>query len=119
VKCFTPRKTVVRDNALDVWFRSWHETDMPTLFRNVRSQGQSRKHVLALSFSGFDPERTFVSDGLYRSWTSEFSEAFRSFGGLECVGRAAVRVGLLLPIDLSEKSLFGRTLPLDWRASCE
>src|SRR5258708_11305315 len=28
---------------------------MPTLFRNVRSQGQSRKHVLALSFSGFDP----------------------------------------------------------------
>ncbi len=29
---------------------------MPTLFRNVRSQGQSRKHVLALSFSGFDPD---------------------------------------------------------------
>src|SRR5258708_33064154 len=28
---------------------------MPTLFRNVRSQGQSRKHMLALSFSGFDP----------------------------------------------------------------
>jgi hypothetical protein len=25
------------------------------LFRNVRSQGQSRKHVLELSFSGFDP----------------------------------------------------------------
>jgi hypothetical protein len=24
----------------------WHETDMPTLFRNIRSQGQSRKHVL-------------------------------------------------------------------------
>jgi hypothetical protein len=31
---------------------------MPTLFRNVRSQGQSRKHVLALSCSGFDPEGT-------------------------------------------------------------
>src|SRR5258705_10802572 len=39
----------------------WHETDMPTLFRNVRSQGQSRKHVLALSFSGFDPTRTSPS----------------------------------------------------------
>ncbi len=34
------------------------ETDMPTLFRNVRSQGQSGKHVLALSFSGFDPKPT-------------------------------------------------------------
>jgi len=28
---------------------------MPTLLRNVRSQGQSGKHLLALSFSGFDP----------------------------------------------------------------
>jgi hypothetical protein len=35
-----------------------HETDMSSLLRNVRSQGQSGKHVLALSFSGFDPERT-------------------------------------------------------------
>src|SRR5258708_6885112 len=32
-----------------------HETDMPTALRNVRYQGQSGKHVLALSFSGFDP----------------------------------------------------------------
>jgi len=32
---------------------------MPTASRDVRSQGQSGKHVLALSFSGFDPERTF------------------------------------------------------------
>jgi hypothetical protein len=37
---------------------SWHVSDMPTLFRNVRSQGQSGKHVLALSFSGFDPNAT-------------------------------------------------------------
>ena len=37
--------------------RSWHETDMPTPLRNVRSRGQSGKHLLALSFSGFDPER--------------------------------------------------------------
>src|SRR5260221_12643810 len=28
---------------------------MPTALRNVRYQGQSGKHVLALSFSGFDP----------------------------------------------------------------
>ncbi len=30
---------------------------MPTVFRDVR-QGQSGKHLLALSFSGFDPNRT-------------------------------------------------------------
>jgi hypothetical protein len=35
-------------------FRVWHETDMPTALRDVRSQGQSGKHLLALSFSGFD-----------------------------------------------------------------
>jgi hypothetical protein len=28
---------------------------MPTPLRDVRSQGQSGKHLLALSFSGFDP----------------------------------------------------------------
>jgi hypothetical protein len=31
---------------------------MPTLLRNVRSQGQSGNHMLALSFSGFDPTQT-------------------------------------------------------------
>jgi hypothetical protein len=36
----------------------WHETDMPTALGNVRSQGRSGKHLLALSFSGFDPEKT-------------------------------------------------------------
>jgi hypothetical protein len=35
----------------------WHETDMPTALRDVRSQGQSGKHMLALSFSAFDPSR--------------------------------------------------------------
>jgi hypothetical protein len=39
---------------------SWHETDMPNALRNVRSQGQSGKHLLALSFSGFDPTPTFT-----------------------------------------------------------
>jgi adenylate cyclase len=36
----------------------WHETDMLTALRNVRSLGQSGKHMLAMSFSGFDPRRT-------------------------------------------------------------
>jgi len=28
-------------------FPCWHETDMPTTLRDVRSQGQSGKHLLA------------------------------------------------------------------------
>src|ERR1700692_1094708 len=36
----------------------WHETDMPTALRNVRSQGQSGKYMLAWSFSGFEPSAT-------------------------------------------------------------
>jgi hypothetical protein len=31
---------------------------MPTALRDVRSQGQTGKHLLALSFSGFDPKPT-------------------------------------------------------------
>src|SRR5258706_7195352 len=42
-------------------FRCLHETDMPTTLRDVRFQGQSGKHMLASSFSGFDPERTSQS----------------------------------------------------------
>jgi hypothetical protein len=38
--------------------RCWHETDMPTAMRDVRSRGQSGKHILAVSFSGFDPTET-------------------------------------------------------------
>src|SRR5258708_26046213 len=38
---------------------SGHETDMPTALRNVRSRGQSGKHMLAWSVSDFDPERTW------------------------------------------------------------
>ena len=30
--------------------RVWHKTDMPTALRNVRYQGQSGSHMLALSF---------------------------------------------------------------------
>jgi hypothetical protein len=39
-------------------FRLWHKTDMPTALRDVRFQGQSGKHVLIASFSGFDPTET-------------------------------------------------------------
>ena len=31
----------------------WHETDMPTALRDVRSQGQSGRHLLPLSISDF------------------------------------------------------------------
>jgi hypothetical protein len=31
---------------------------MPTAVRDVRSRGQSGKHILAVSFSGFDPTQT-------------------------------------------------------------
>jgi hypothetical protein len=44
-----------------VW--SWHETDMPTALRDVRSQRQSGKHILAVSFSVFGPTRTLQSLG--------------------------------------------------------
>jgi hypothetical protein len=37
-------------------FVHWHETDMLTAVRDVRSQGQSGKHMLALSSSQFDPQ---------------------------------------------------------------
>ena len=47
----------VWNNAADVrQVRCWHETDMLTSLRNVRYQSNSGKHLLALSFSGFDPE---------------------------------------------------------------
>ena len=32
----------------------WHETDMPTVLRNVRSR-QSGRHLLVASISPFDP----------------------------------------------------------------
>jgi len=35
-----------------------HETDMPKYLGDVRCWLNSGKHVLALSFSGFDPDQT-------------------------------------------------------------
>ena len=49
-----------RDAGYD---RCWHETDMPTALRDVRSRGQSGKHILAVSFSVFGPTRTLQSLG--------------------------------------------------------
>src|SRR5258708_32736678 len=37
---------------------SWHETDMPKYLGDVRCWVNSGKHMLSLSFSGFDPTRT-------------------------------------------------------------
>src|SRR5258707_11815442 len=53
---------------------------MPTLFRNVRSQGQSRKHLLALSFSGFDP-------GCVKTCTSQVSAELFSLSSSLSSGR--------------------------------
>src|SRR5260221_977540 len=36
----------------------WHETDMPKYLSDVRCWVNSGKHMLSLSFSGFDPTRT-------------------------------------------------------------
>ena len=36
---------------------SWHETDMPKYLSDVRCWVNSGKHLLSLSFSGFDPGR--------------------------------------------------------------
>jgi hypothetical protein len=44
-----------------------HETDMPTALRNVRSQGQSGKHLLALSFSGFEHGEFKIEGRIYAS----------------------------------------------------
>ena len=43
--------------------RVWHETDMPKYLGDVRCWVNSGKHVLALSFSGFDPNATSTRRG--------------------------------------------------------
>jgi len=47
---------------------------MTTALRNVRSRGQSGKHLLALSSSDFDPTRTFAI-GRYH-WRQQESPEF-------------------------------------------
>ena len=41
-----------------------NKTDMPTLLRNVRSRGQSGKHLLAASISPFDPKATLAGSSV-------------------------------------------------------
>jgi len=99
---------------------SWHETDMPTTLRDVRFQGQSGKHLLALSFSGFDPQRT--SDGLALTWTASrvgqfeyadsiragWSDAFRK--GLEISMTHVVTADSLMSADDLNLTLVGRSV---------
>jgi hypothetical protein len=63
------------DFAATRYGRSWHETDMPAALRDVRSQGQSGKHMLALSFSGFDPKQS--SSGNVNCWYSTYAPGVR------------------------------------------
>src|SRR5712671_7478291 len=61
---YGPVRTVVwegRSREAPPYPDHWHETDMPTASSNVRVRGQSGKHMLALSSSQFDPERTSPS----------------------------------------------------------
>jgi hypothetical protein len=41
---------------------------MPTAMRDVRSRGQSGKHILAVSLSGFDPELNSRPSRLFFGW---------------------------------------------------
>jgi len=51
-----------RDNGLPIRWRTRCPLVAPNGLRNVRSrQGQSGKHLLALSFSGFDPQQTLAA----------------------------------------------------------
>jgi hypothetical protein len=72
----------------------WHETDMSSLLRNVRSRGQSGKHRLALSFSGFD--RTHLGS---RACTA-------MCGATQCAGLMINREGLWVPISLAYRGAF-------------
>src|SRR5882672_247806 len=58
---YGPVRTVVwegRSREAPPYPDHWHETDMPTAMRDVRSRGQSGKHILAVSLSRFDPQLT-------------------------------------------------------------
>jgi|SRR5258706_4367257 len=60
-----------------------HETDMPTTLRDVRFQGQSGKHMLASSFSGFDPTATFaVHCG--NGFDADITPIKKSFKPIQC-----------------------------------
>jgi hypothetical protein len=54
-----------------------HETDMPKYLGNVRCWVNSGRHLLSLSFSGSDPERTCPA----RRYHSTFSPYVTPRGG--------------------------------------
>jgi hypothetical protein len=49
-------------------FRSWHETDLPKYLGDVRCWVNSGNHMLSLSFSGFDPNRTSIVQAQGMVW---------------------------------------------------
>src|SRR6267154_4040413 len=82
---WSPQSRIFRVTLPD--FRCWHETDMPTAVRDVRSQGQSGKHMLGLSSSQFDPQRTsswlwpaLASALVANDWTVELTGLITSRG---------------------------------------
>jgi hypothetical protein len=89
---------------------------MAFLLRDVRSQGQSGKHLLALSFSGFDPERTFLDLVIWNSSSSHYKVALQTLEesvcgecrcerpadravGAECAGAGVVCTENLIRVD--------------------
>src|SRR5712672_862186 len=79
---YGPVRTVVwegRSREAPPYPDLWHETDMPKYLGDVRYWVNSGKHLLSLSFSGFDPSLTSRrSDDqlgltqLFRRWCDEF-----------------------------------------------
>jgi hypothetical protein len=47
-----------KGNSNIVHVSFWHKCELPTALRKVRFQGQAGRHLLALSSSQFDPNRT-------------------------------------------------------------
>jgi hypothetical protein len=59
------------------YFRSRHRTDIPKYLSNVRYWMNSGKHMLALSFSEFDPIETMAPDQSLRPVVCYFPLAAR------------------------------------------
>jgi hypothetical protein len=53
-----PSARKIESVSFGMYVGSWHVCDMPTSSSNVRSQGQSGRHLLELSSSDSDPKAT-------------------------------------------------------------
>jgi hypothetical protein len=60
-------------------FRFWHETDSPAHFVKVRSWGKSGRHLLVLSVSQFDPQRTSTERAHEQHRSQLRAESFADF----------------------------------------